>query len=180
MRAHGYTGDLENVDEKVTFLEEKFKAAGIPKPRNIRDWYTKHTRPNSNRRVAQIQLCFAFELSLEEARDFFRRVCLERDFDCHDMDELVYYFALKNRISYPDARKIIERLPEEENIDCLLEANRKAIHFASLSSDHKGISLEARVLADRANFLIRILKQLMPFWCRERKWNWTLETLKDP
>lgn len=95
MRAHGYTGDLENVDEKVTFLEEKFKAAGIPKPRNIRDWYTKHTRPNSNRRVAQIQLCFAFELSLEEARDFFRRVCLERDFDCHDMDELVYYFALK-------------------------------------------------------------------------------------
>lgn len=78
MRAHGYTGDLENVDEKVTFLEEKFKAAGIPKPRNIRDWYTKHTRPNSNRRVAQIQLCFAFELSLEEARDFFRRVCRER------------------------------------------------------------------------------------------------------
>ena len=53
MRAHGYTGDLENVDEKVTFLEEKFKAAGIPKPRNIRDWYTKHTRPNSNRRVYQ-------------------------------------------------------------------------------------------------------------------------------
>ena len=57
MRAYGYTGDFENVDEKVTFLEEKFKAAGIPKPRNIRDWYTKHTRPNSNRRVNFLSGC---------------------------------------------------------------------------------------------------------------------------
>lgn len=29
---------------------------------------------------------------------------------------LVYYFALKNEISYSDARKIIERLPETKNI----------------------------------------------------------------
>ncbi|MDO4650664.1 MAG: hypothetical protein Q4B26_18670 [Eubacteriales bacterium] len=112
----GYAGDITDIEDKADFIEAKFKDAGIPKPRNVRDWYRRHTRPDGTRRVLQIQLCFAFDLSLEEAKDFFRRVCLERDFDCHDLNELVYYFALKNGIGYPEARGIIARLPKAENI----------------------------------------------------------------
>lgn len=112
----GYAGDIMDVEDKVDYIEAKFKDAGIPKPRNVRDWYRRHTRPDGTRRVSQIQLCFAFDLSLDEAKDFFRRVCLERDFDCHDLNELVYYFALKNGIGYPDARKIIDQLPKAENV----------------------------------------------------------------
>lgn len=113
---HGYSGDIADIEDKVDFIEAKFKDAGIPKPRNVRDWYRRHTRPDSNRRIAQVQICFAFDLSLEEAKEFFRRVCLERDFDCHNLNELVYYFALKNGFSYSDARIIISRLPKPESI----------------------------------------------------------------
>lgn len=116
LRERGYTGELSDIEEKVRYIEGKFKEAGIPRPRSIRDWYVRHSRPDGNRRTVQMQLCFAFQLSLEEARDFFRRVCLERDFDCHNLNELVYYFALKNGLSYLEAREIIRQLPKADSI----------------------------------------------------------------
>lgn len=35
MSEHGYTGDIENIEEKVAFLKMKFKDADIAVPRNL-------------------------------------------------------------------------------------------------------------------------------------------------
>ncbi|MGO5230495.1 hypothetical protein ACTQ1U_05475 [Thermoguttaceae bacterium LCP21S3_D4] len=94
---HGYDGDLLNVDEKVSFITGKLKAAGVPVPRNIKKWYSEHKRIE---RKTAFQLCFAFGLQVDEVDDFLRRVCLTRGFDCHDVEEVVYFFALKNGLSY--------------------------------------------------------------------------------
>lgn len=104
---HGYDGDLLNVDEKVSFITGKLKAAGVPVPRNIKKWYSEHKR--IERRTA-FQLCFAFGLQVDEVDDFLRRVCLTRGFDCHDVEEVVYFFALKNGLSYEDTVDVLSKV----------------------------------------------------------------------
>lgn len=104
---HGYDGDLLDVDEKVSFITCKLKAAGVPVPRNIKKWYSEHKR--IERRTA-FQLCFAFGLQVDEVDDFLRRVCLTRGFDCHDVEEVVYFFALKNGLSYEDTVDVLSKV----------------------------------------------------------------------
>lgn len=109
--AHGYTGDMENAEEKVRFISAKCKAAGVPIPRNIKRWYAEHIRI---KRETAFQLCFAFELSVKEVNDFLRRICLEREFDCHSMEEAVYFFAFKHGLRFEQAKDIIGQLEIEK------------------------------------------------------------------
>lgn len=104
---HGYDGDLLDVDEKVSFITCKLKAAGVPVPRNIKKWYSEHKRIE---RKTAFQLCFAFGLQVDEVDDFLRRVCLTRGFDCHDVEEVVYFFALKNGLSYEDTVDVLSKV----------------------------------------------------------------------
>lgn len=104
---HGYKGDLENADEKVLFLTDKLKEAGVPIPRNIKNWYSQH-KPIE--RKTAFQLCFAFGLQVEEANDFLRRICLTRGLDCHIVEEAVYLFALKNGLSYAETMEIVKKV----------------------------------------------------------------------
>ena len=104
---HGYAGDLANADEKVLFLTGKLKEAGVPIPRNMKNWYSEHKTID---RKTAFGLCFAFGLQVEEVNDFLRRICLARGFDCHVVEEVVYFFALKNGLSYPETMEIVKRV----------------------------------------------------------------------
>ena len=104
---HGYAGDLANADEKVLFLTGKLKEAGVPIPRNMKKWYSEHKTID---RKTAFGLCFAFGLQVEEVNDFLRRICLARGFDCHVVEEVVYFFALKNGLSYPETMEIVKRV----------------------------------------------------------------------
>lgn len=104
---HGYKGDLENADEKVLFLTDKLKEAGIPIPRNMKKWYSGN---KTIKRKTAFQLCFAFGLQVEEVNDFLRRICLTRGIDCHVVDEAVYLFAFKNGLHYAEAMEILKKV----------------------------------------------------------------------
>ena len=118
---HGYAGDVENTEEKIKFISDKLKAAGVPVPKKIKEWYSKHIRI---KRKTAFQICFGFGLKLEEVDDFLRRICLERGFDCHSVEEVVYFFAFKNELSYMQAQDILSkvtkvtpsRMPKEDLI----------------------------------------------------------------
>ncbi len=107
LAAHGFAGDPESAEEKTAFLEEKFKSADIPVPRDIGKWYSKHKQIA---RKTAFQLCFAFRLTVEATADFLRRICLSRGFDCHLQKEAVCFFALKNGLSYPQAQAILAQI----------------------------------------------------------------------
>lgn len=107
LMAHGFAGDPDSAEEKTAFLAEKFRVADIPVPRDIGAWYSKHKQIA---RKTAFQLCFAFRLTVAEAADFLRRVCLSRGFDCHLQEEAVYFFALKNRLGYPQAEAILSQI----------------------------------------------------------------------
>ncbi len=104
---HGYTGDLANVPAKAQFLREKFRAANVKLPRSFREWFVPGKKLA---RKTAFQICFAFGLGVDETNDFFRCVQFERGFDCHTISEAVYYFCMKNGLSYAEAQEMIARI----------------------------------------------------------------------
>ena len=108
---HGYEGDIGNVDDKVAYISGKCKTAGVPVPRNLKKWYTEHKRMERNTAIP-FHICFAFELSVEEVNDFLRRICLSRGFDCHSVEEVVYFYAFKNGLKYESVQDILSKVPK--------------------------------------------------------------------
>lgn len=84
---HGFSGNSSDIDEKISYIKAKFAAAGIQPPRNMKKWYMGHKRIQKE---TAIRICFAFGLTVEESKDFMRRICLLRGFDCHKVEEAIY------------------------------------------------------------------------------------------
>jgi len=112
MLRHGFDGNIDSIDEKVAFIKSKFYEAGIVSlPRNLRKWFTEKKR--IEKRQIAFQFCFAFHLNLEESEEFFRTVCLFRGFDCHYIEEAIYYYAISHHLSYQEALEMIEKAPKD-------------------------------------------------------------------
>lgn len=106
---HGYSGNLLDVDAKAKFLRNVYKSANVKPPHDFKEWFV----PNKKlKRKTVFPICFAFGLNISETNDFFRSVQLERSFDCHTIEEVVYYFCIKNRLSYTEACEIIKHIPK--------------------------------------------------------------------
>ena len=105
----GYTGSLDDVGSKTDFIKERYKARGVMSPRNMSKWFSGDI--NINKSTA-LQLSFVFGLGVEETEDFLRRICLSRGFDFHDMEEIVYYMAIKLQADYKELATILENLPD--------------------------------------------------------------------
>ena len=106
---HGFNGSLVDVDAKVTFIRTAFEKANIMPPREIREWFTAG---QPIKRDTAFLICFAFGLDGGETDEFFRRYyARERSFNCHQVQEAVYYFCLNNGLSYAEALDIQTRVP---------------------------------------------------------------------
>ena len=110
MEEYGYKGDLSDVSAKAQFLREKFKTANVKLPRDFKEWFMPNKKLS---RETAFKICFAFDLSVDETNDFFRCVQFERGFDCHTINEAVYYFCIRNGLSYSEAEEIIKRMPKK-------------------------------------------------------------------
>ncbi len=118
----GYSGNVDNIDDKAEFISEKFINAKItPLPRDIKEWFIPSNVKRSRKRAFQI--CFAFELGVTETDDFFKRVWFERSFDCHQVDEAIYYFCIKNGMSYGEADAIIKKIPKAQREKMIPDTN---------------------------------------------------------
>lgn len=113
---HGYKGDLDDMPAKAQFLSEKFKAANVKPPRDFKEWFVPNKKLS---RKTAFQICFAFNLGVDETSNFFRCVQFERSFDCHTLSEAVYYFCMRNGLSYTEAQEIIERIPMPKKVKAI-------------------------------------------------------------
>lgn len=116
IKQHGYVGTSEDLEEKLEFVRSAFKKNNVEIPRNLKPFFTGE---KDLEKSTAIQFCFAFELDVIHSEHFIRRVCLERGFDCHDVKELVYYFCIKNNLSYAKAKEILSRveIPKYSGLD---------------------------------------------------------------
>lgn len=99
----GYSEDITDVDAKVRFIRNTFSKANMDAPREIREWFAGQPV----KRDTVFQICFAFGLDGGETDDFFRRFYTkERSFNCHLVQEAIYYFCLNNGFTWADALDI--------------------------------------------------------------------------
>lgn len=124
---HGFSGNSSDIDEKISYIKAKFAAAGIQPPRNMKKWYTGHKRIQKE---TAIRICFAFGLTVEESKDFMRRICLLRGFDCHKVEEAIYFYAISNRLSYAQAQQLIEKAPVAKA--GRIDFNREILYTAAI------------------------------------------------
>lgn len=109
IKERGYLGDLADVDAKVAYIRSTFENANMTPPREIREWFTAE---QPVKRDTVFQLCFSFSLDGNGTDDFFRRFYTrERSFDCHQLQEAIYYFCMNNGLTYADALDIQSRVP---------------------------------------------------------------------
>ena len=128
--AHGYEGDLADTKAKVAFIRSAFEKAGMVPPREVDKWYTEN---QPIRRDTAFQICFAFGLDGLDTDEFFRKVfARERSFDCHRVQEAVYYFCLNNGLSFRDAESICSQLPEPPKES---QASQTVIYTASIIAE---------------------------------------------
>lgn len=157
IQAHGYGGDMQDIAGKATFIQKAFEAEEVtPLPRDIKKWYVEHRE--IERRTA-FQICFAFRLNIDETNDFFRRVYLEKSFDCHSMEEAVYYFCIKNRRSYKEALQIISKSPVQE----IPDVKRSRIEFDNSVLFTSAIIKELDKFSDAEELLLYFQKNVLKF-----------------
>ena len=119
IKEHGYTGDLADIAAKAKFLRERFREANVKPHRDFKEFFDIDKPDKKYPRETAYRICFALGLDVNETNDFFRRVQLERSFDCHTIDEAVYYFCIKNCLTYSEARDILSQITIPKKIKAL-------------------------------------------------------------
>lgn len=132
--ANGYDGDANNIDGKVCYMRDKFKVAEIPAPRDMKKWFSEEKEISSD---TAYQICFAFDLGVEGTRDFFRRVYFERAFDCHSIAEAVYYYCMRNGLSYSEALAIISKMPKAKTT--AIKADKEILYTGTIVEFINGV-----------------------------------------
>lgn len=119
----GYSGDPSDTAAQADHLYSAMKSEGADISKaTVSGWlsgthYPKYTSIN---RTHMFQVCFALHLDAETAEQFFDHVYFSRFFNCHNEREAVFYYCIKNGLSYNDALAILERInssPCGENSD---------------------------------------------------------------
>lgn len=141
IEVHGYTGDLTDVPAKAQFLREKFKAANVKPPRDFKEWFVPNKKFS---RKTAFQICFAFGLGVDETNDFFRCVQFERSFDCHTISEAVYYFCMRNGLSYTEAQEIIDRIPVPKKVKTI--PNHEVLYTGTIIEYINGIDDKEKLI----------------------------------
>ena len=101
---HGYTDDIADIDAKVAYIRATFVKANMDVPREVREWFASG---QPIKRDTVFQICFAFGLDRGETDEFFRRIYTrERSFNCHLIQEAIYYFCLNHGLTWADALDI--------------------------------------------------------------------------
>lgn len=166
IRKQGYIDDADDIELKVRFVQEKFKASGMKVPRGIKGWFTGDTKPN---RDTAFQICFAFKLSIDKANEFFRCVQLERSFDCHTISEAVYYFGIKNQLGYQEAKEIVERIKKPKKAKAVpdqqvLYTGSIRDYIDSISDNERLISYIEENIDDFAYNNVTAVKYIQELW----------------
>ena len=75
----------------------------------LRNWFDKDKRPKKgdDSRRSMFALAFALCLSVDETKDLFHKIYLDRAFNYRDEQEIIFYFCLKNRKNWFDAKRLI-------------------------------------------------------------------------
>lgn len=116
-QTRGYTGDPEDVQALTDFIHRRvMDTGGTLSKMTIRNWLCK-SKPicSASSRDNVYQICFALEMDEQEAYLFFVKAYWDHPFDFRQMDECVYWYCLKNRLTYTCAKRILDEVQKTKS-----------------------------------------------------------------
>ena len=108
--------DLDSTDRKtlVQALNEACGKTGvdlseIASDGTLRNWFDKDMRPKKgdDSRLSMFALAFELQLSVDETKELFHKIYIDRAFNYRSEKEVIYYFCLKNNKTWADAKRMI-------------------------------------------------------------------------
>lgn len=113
LRRKGYAGNLENKYEMSDYLAQKLNCIhSTIKKETVDSWFFGQHRPKieAGYRRQIYEICFALHLTYDETVWFFQHVYYDRAFNCHTIDEAVFYYAFLNNLTYMESLSIIDEI----------------------------------------------------------------------
>ena len=98
---------------KICCAERDIDIGEIGSVNTLKGWFYKQAeRPKKGDSDRQKMFAMAFSLgfTIDETRELFNKVFLDRAFNFRNPKECVYYHCLKNRLSYQDAQAMIAQI----------------------------------------------------------------------
>ena len=111
----GYVPENATPNDMAQVLSTKLTEIGSSRSLStISSWLTGKHRPKveAGYRKQIYEICYALNLTFKETIWFFHHVYYDRAFNCHTIDESVFYFCFKNNISYKEALNIIKKIED--------------------------------------------------------------------
>lgn len=146
----GYSGNDDN-SSKSKYLSEKLKAIkSTITTQTVRNWFNGKVIPNPDSRNRMFEICFALNASLEDTEWFFEHIYLDKAFDFHKIDEIIYYHCFKNKKTlkyaptelYQHAKSLIgtiESYPIESDSEFVYTKDIKE-HIENYTSDQEFVN----------------------------------------
>ena len=98
----------------IPFLKEKCSENGVPianiaSQNTLTNWFKKDMRPKKadTSRRSMFALAFALGLTVEETKDLFHKVYLDRAFNYRNETEIIYYYCLQHQRIWADVERLI-------------------------------------------------------------------------
>lgn len=118
IQKHGYDKSMSDNSSKSDYLYNKLKEIGSEiEEKTVFSWFIGEHRPKiePSSRKRMYEICFALHLSIDEAKWFFQHVYFDRCFNCHIIEEAVYYYCLLHSLSFNRAKELIRIISDSEN-----------------------------------------------------------------
>lgn len=168
----GHTIDSSDNECISDFILKCFNEKNIDvKAKTIKRWISKteDTPENTyNERETVYKICFALSMNEKETEEFFVKGYLERAFNFKSVNESVYYFCLKNGLSYPEAQAIIAEISEKEPVRNPDAECMSVVIANSIASINNSTELVDYIVKNKEGFArqnntaIETIKDLLP------------------
>lgn len=176
----GYTGDRSNNKELAMFVTKKCNDAcitlGSGTKATIERWLKKGLPANTaDGRDNVYKLCFALGMNAQQTVEFFLKAYLERPFNYKNISEAVYFFCMKNDLTYTDATRIIAAVerndvipnPYADNVTeqiglRLAEIEEEADLVKYLVENRSGFLIQNQAATDRIGELVQSCSEIAP------------------
>ena len=150
----GYSGNTNNIKELSKYLISRLrKINSTIGDETVISWFSGIHSPKveAGSRTKIYQICFALELTYKETLWFFHHVYYDRAFNCHMIEEAVYYYSFLNGLSYQEAQKVIQEVEEVEQALTITTNADKSTNYTQFV---KNRILDFNSVAELKEFLI--------------------------
>ena len=127
----------QEIDDPIILLKEECSKHEVPisaigSPNSLKNWFKGEFRPKKGdgSRRKLFAFAFALDLTIDETKELFHKVYLDRSFNQRDYRELIYFYCLTNRLNFNIAEELIEVVSFDN-----IEASDETVYTTVISKD---------------------------------------------